>query len=157
MPILLQKWFLFWKGTVTSFCKICILNYSEDFPLPKPQQHPMACSRIAVPSLSRGWMDVLNNTVFVTVWLGAFSKRFPYCAYGQPAPTISNVKMLSGEQLVELCSALSECSSWRGAGTSRRQMDLLWAFILEKDRKAVTCSPLLIKLAWGHSALPKWG
>lgn len=74
MPILLQEWSLFWKGTVTSFCKICITNFSEVLPLPKPQKYQMACSTCC-SSFPVTWMDVLNNTLFVTVLeIGSFFK-----------------------------------------------------------------------------------
>ena len=43
--ILPQKYFLFRKGTVTSFCRLCITNFAEFLPLPKPQKYQMTLSR----------------------------------------------------------------------------------------------------------------
>lgn len=107
MPILLQELFLFSKGTVTLFCKICITNFSEVLPLPKPQKYQMACSTVAVPSLSHGWMYWTTLSLWLCWRLGAFSKSFAYCMYSQPAPTVSKIKMPSWEQILELCFPLS--------------------------------------------------
>lgn len=106
-PILLQEWFLFWKGTVTLFCKICIINVSEVLLLPKPQTYQIACSTVAVPSLSHGWMYWTTLSLWLYWRLGAFSKSFPYCTYSQPAPTDSKIKTPSWEQIMELCLPLS--------------------------------------------------
>lgn len=179
MPILLQEWSLFWKGTVTSFCKICITNFSEVLPLPKPQKYQMACSTVAVLSLSHGWMCWTTLSLWLCWRLGAFS-NFPYCMYSQPAPTISKIKIPSWEQIMELllasflraprgwarrlrvrlsCQgepwAFGKCCVWEQTHPVGR---FIWsvAFILKTDMKAVTCSPVLIKHAWDHSALPKW-
>lgn len=84
-------------------------------------------------------------------------ESFPYCVYGQPAPTISNIKMLSGEQLMELCLALSECSSWPGAGTSHRQMDLLWGVHPGKRQKSCELQPTFDKARVGSQCASKMG
>lgn len=177
MPILLQEWFLFWKGTVTSFCKICITNLSEVLPLPKPQEEQMACSTVAVPSLSHGWM--YWTTLSLWPRLGAFLESFPYCMYSQPAPTVSKIKLLSWEQIVELCLPLFwellmaeqeggfrwGChvrespgplgSAELGTDTSSRQIDLVCGFPSEKRHKGCKLQPSFDKACVGSQCTSK--
>lgn len=96
-PIPLQEWFLFWKGTMTSFCKVGIRNFPEVLPLPKAQ----ACS--ALQFLPWKTEDVLSS---LSVWLGwrlvAFLRSFTHCPYSHSAPTVSKIKEPLWEQIMEL-------------------------------------------------------
>lgn len=58
-PMPLQEWFLFWRGTMTSFCKACIRSFPEVLPLPKAQE--AHCSSFPGPE------GVLSS---LSVWLG---------------------------------------------------------------------------------------
>lgn len=106
--ILLQEWFLFWKGTMTSFCKVFIRNFPEVLPLPKAQE---ACS--ALQFLPWHTEDILSS---LSVWLGwrlvAFPRSFPYCLYSHSAPTVSKIKEPSWEQLMEFAWLFPWGSSW---------------------------------------------
>lgn len=95
--ILPQKYFLFRKGTVTSFCRLCIADFAEFLPLPKPQKYQMA--------LSRGCMYWTTGSLWMCWRLSLVeepSLLYVWSALTVDLRTLSVIRMPSWEHVVEL-------------------------------------------------------
>lgn len=166
-PVLLQKCSLFWKGAMTSYCRLCITNF-------------WGCTGSQTSDVSDGpvtWLHVPSNSLFVNVpeirsSYQEFSSLYMQSALTIALVTLCAIKVPSQEQVMELCVPLccmlptaEAGGSFRcGWGARQHLQDALcrgrfaWAlaFILKTDIWGVSCSPALIKECAGPSVPPKW-